>query len=130
MDGGMGVPASRLRQCRHGDSRRGDAHEMTTHLFPVMRFIHSLPLLAFILTVPALAADWPQFRGPESTAVAPDGQIPAKPKIDWTIPLPGRGLASPIIVDNKLFLTCASGPKQETLHLFCFDPATGGKIWE
>ncbi|MEP6670534.1 MAG: pyrrolo-quinoline quinone, partial [Chthoniobacter sp.] len=80
-----------------------------------MRFRSSFPLLAFILTASTLAADWPQFRGPDSTAVAPDGQIPAQPKIDWTVPLPGRGLASPIIVGQKLFITCASGPKQERL---------------
>ena len=103
---------------------------MTTRLSPAMRLVRSLSLLVFILAAPAFAADWPQFRGPDSAAVAPDGQIPAQPKIDWTVPLPGRGLASPIIVGNQLFLTCASGPKQETLHLFCLDPATGGKIWE
>ncbi|MEI9895987.1 MAG: PQQ-binding-like beta-propeller repeat protein [Chthoniobacter sp.] len=103
---------------------------MTAPFSPVMRLLSSFSLLAFLLTVPAWAADWPQFRGPDSTAVAPDAQIPAQPKIDWTVPLPGRGLASPIIVGNKLFLTCASGPKQERLHLFCLDAATGGQIWE
>jgi len=97
--------------------------------FP-MRLLHSFALLTILLVRPALAADWPQFRGPDSTAVAPDAQIPAQPKIEWTVPLPGRGLASPIIVGQKLFLTCASGPKQERLHLFCLDTTSGGKIWE
>ncbi|MDR3401519.1 MAG: PQQ-binding-like beta-propeller repeat protein [Chthoniobacter sp.] len=95
-----------------------------------MRFLPSLSLLAFFLTASAPAADWPQFRGPEGTAVAPDAQIPTQPKIDWTVPLPGRGLSSPIIVGNKLFVTCASGPKQERLHLFCLDAASGGQVWE
>lgn len=95
-----------------------------------MRIFSLLPLFALTLTATTFAADWPQFRGPDSTGVAPETQIPAQPKIDWSVDLPGRGLASPIIVGKKLFLTCASGPKQERLHLFCLDPESGGKIWE
>jgi outer membrane protein assembly factor BamB len=95
-----------------------------------MRLISLLPALALGFALPALAADWPQFRGPESTAVAPDAQIPAAPKIDWGVSLPGRGLSSPITVGKKVFVTCASGPEQERLHLFCLDTANGGTLWE
>jgi outer membrane protein assembly factor BamB len=83
----------------------------------------ALPLVAF-------AGDWPQFRGPDSTGVAADAQIPAKPKIDWGVALPGRGLASPIVIGEKVFITCSSGPKQERLHVICFNAADGAKIWE
>jgi len=103
---------------------------MTSQFSFAMRLSTSLSLLASFLTASAFAADWPQFRGPDSSAVAPDAQIPAQPKIDWTVPLPGRGLASPIVVGNKLFVTCASGPKQERLHLFCLDATSGSKVWE
>ena len=83
-----------------------------------------------MLTCPALASDWPQFRGPDSAGTAPGVTIPAKPKIDWTAPLPGRGLASPIVVGDKVFVTCSSGPQQERLHLICFNATDGAKIWE
>ena len=53
-----------------------------------------------------------------------------QPKVDWSAPLPGRGLSSPIVVGAKVFVTCASGPEQEQLHLFCFDAASGQKVWE
>lgn len=89
--------------------------------------------LSFALAASALtltAADWPQFRGPESTGIAPDAAIPTKPKIDWTAPLPGRGLSSPIIIGEKVFVTCSSGPSQERLHVFCFAAADGKKLWE
>lgn len=76
------------------------------------------------------AADWPQFRGPNSAATAREAKIPLQPKIDWTAELPGRGLASPIIVDGKVFVTASSGPKQERLHVLCFDAGTGARIWE
>ena len=89
----------------------------------------SLSLLAFAaLSITALAGDWPQFRGPDSTGTAADAIIPGKPKIDWSIPLPGRGLASPIVVGSKVFVTCSSGPKQERLHLICFSVADGRKL--
>lgn len=90
-------------------------------------------ILAFTLAAlpfTAAAADWPQFRGPDSTGTAADAVVPAKPKIDWTAPLPGRGLASPIIVGKKVFVTCSSGPKQERLHVFCFNYDDGSTLWE
>ena len=87
-----------------------------------------LTLLALSFT--CIAADWPQFRGPDSTGVAADAQIPATPKIDWTTPLPGRGLASPIVVGGKVFVTCSSGPTQERLHVICLNAADGAKVWE
>ncbi len=91
----------------------------------------SLSLFAFAaLSFTALAGDWPQFRGPDSTGTAPDAVIPAAPKIDWGIALPGRGLASPIVVGGKVFVTCSSGPKQERLHLICFSASDGSKLWE
>ena len=76
------------------------------------------------------AADWPQFRGPESAGTVADANIPAKPKIDWTAPLPGRGLASPIVIGGKVFVTCSSGPSQERLHVICFSTDDGKKLWE
>ena len=93
-----------------------------------MKCILALALAS--LPFPALASDWPQFRGPDSTGTAADATIPAKPKIDWTAPLPGRGLASPIIIGKKVFVTCSSGPRQERLHVFCFDFDDGAKVWE
>jgi outer membrane protein assembly factor BamB len=82
-----------------------------------------------LLALTALAGDWPQFRGPDSTGTAPGVTIPAQPKIDWSAPLSGRGLASPIVVGDKLFVTASSGPKQERLHLLCFRAADGAKVW-
>ncbi|MEQ1862840.1 MAG: PQQ-binding-like beta-propeller repeat protein [Chthoniobacteraceae bacterium] len=90
--------------------------------------VHALALAALSSTV--LASDWPQFRGPGSSATAADAKIPTQPKIDWSAKLPGRGLASPIVVGAKVFVTCSSGPKQERLHLICFDAASGARVWE
>ena len=89
-----------------------------------------LALALAALPFPLSAADWPQFRGPDSTATSSDATIPSKPRIDWTAALPGRGLASPIVVGKKVFVTCSSGPKQERLHVICFNFDDGVKLWE
>lgn len=95
-----------------------------------MRLPLSLFFFVLALVAPVQAEDWRQFRGPEGTGIAPDAQIPVQLKVDWSASLPGRGLSSPIVVGKKVFLTCASGPNQERLHLFCLDAGNGAKIWE
>jgi outer membrane protein assembly factor BamB len=90
--------------------------------------LHTLVLVALLCC--SSAADWPQFRGPNSTGVLANASIPAKLKIDWSASLPGRGLSSPIVIGSKVFVTCSSGPKQERLHVICFNYDDGKKIWE
>lgn len=94
-----------------------------------------LPALTFLAlgtSVSTLsAADWPQFRGPNATAISQEKTLPgAKPEIAWSTDLPGRGLSSPIVVGGKVFITCSSGPDQNNLHVFCFSAADGKKLWE
>lgn len=85
---------------------------------------------SFILHPSAFSSDWRQFRGPGGSGYAADAVIPSKPRIQWSADLPGRGLSSPIVVGDRVFVSCSSGPKQETLHVICFNSADGRKIWE
>lgn len=94
-----------------------------------MRLSHLILSLVTIASA-SVRADWPQFRGPDSTGVLANASIPAKLKIDWNAPLPGRGLSSPIVIGDKVFVTSSSGPKQERLHLLCFNYENGSKRWE
>jgi outer membrane protein assembly factor BamB len=87
-------------------------------------------LVLLVTAAAAVASDWLQFRGPDGAGVSPDAVIPQQPKIDWSAELPGRGLSTPIVVGEKVFLTCASGPQQDHLHLICFSAADGGRLWE
>ncbi|MBL9134968.1 MAG: PQQ-binding-like beta-propeller repeat protein [Verrucomicrobiales bacterium] len=79
-------------------------------------------------------ADWPHFRGADGSGAIPDAVLPTsldpKRNIAWEIPLPGRGLSSPIIVGDRVFVTCSSGPKQARLHVLCFRASDGVKLWE
>ena len=94
--------------------------------------IRSLSVL--LLITPVLRADWLQFRGPDASGVAPAGASPpvtlSERSIAWKVALPGRGLASPLIIGDRLFLTAASGPKQEALHLLCFSTVDGRQLWD
>ncbi len=81
-----------------------------------------------------LAADWPQFRGPHSNSVSSDVQPPVtwseSENVAWKVELPGRGPASPIVVGDRVVVTCSSGVNQDRLHVLCFDARTGKREWE
>jgi outer membrane protein assembly factor BamB len=86
-----------------------------------------------VVTVTAAFGDWRGFRGTESSAAATTS-APTKwsdtENIAWKIDLPGRGLSSPILVGDRVFLTASSGGRQDRLHVLSFDKATGEQIWE
>jgi outer membrane protein assembly factor BamB len=91
------------------------------------------------------AADWLGFRGPQGLATAPDKNLPvtwgAKENIAWKTELPGPGGSSPIVVGNKIFLTCYTGYGTEgkkggggemkalKRHLLCLDRGNGKILW-
>lgn len=97
--------------------------------------IRELLILAVTLTLtfPALAADWPQFKGPNATGVSPETNLPtewSKEKgIKWKAALPGRGVSSPVVAGNRVYVTCSSGTRDDRLHVLCFDATTGHSLW-
>ena len=81
----------------------------------------------------ASAADWLQFRGPGGTGISPEANLPVQldaKSVTWKINLPGRGLSSPVIVGDRVFVTAASGTESDRLHVICFRAADGSKVWE
>ena len=86
-----------------------------------------LSLLASIalfgLTCPLLAdegtgspsAQWPQWRGPDASGIAPQARPPVEwseaKNLRWKVKLPGKGTSTPIIWGDKIFLTTAM-PKE------------------
>ncbi len=100
---------------------------------PASRFALALTLALVALPGPASAGDWPQFRGPLGNGIAADVSVPDKIDVStlaWKAALPGRGLSSPIIVGERIFVTCSSGPRQDRLHVICFNAADGTRRWE
>lgn len=88
------------------------------------------PLILFAAACTSLLparADWLNFRGADGTA--PTGPGPGA-AVKWKAALPGRGLGSPVIVGDRVFLSASSGPLQRRLHVLCFSATTGEKLWE
>ena len=102
-----------------------------------------LLLLSVVSTV--AAGDWPRFRGPNGSGISPDeAAVPTEwsptENLKWKTPLPGAGVSSPIVVGDRVFVTCYSGygidrrdPGEiENLkrHLVCVDRESGDVRWE
>jgi outer membrane protein assembly factor BamB len=86
-------------------------------------------LLPLTLALTLSGADWPRFRGPNGTGIA-EGTLPA---IDaksalWKTAIPGRGISSPIIVGDKVFVQSATDDGSKRL-LLCLDAANGKTLW-
>lgn len=98
-----------------------------------IQMLSGITLLAG-LGVSAGAAEWPQFRGPNSASVSEEKDLPIKwtatENVRWKAELPGRGLSCPVIVGGRVYITACSGYEQDRLHVLCFDAATGKKLWE
>jgi outer membrane protein assembly factor BamB len=122
------------------------------------------PYILFILSVIALSnvsgqikpeRQWPGFRGYMSSGVLDNANLPDKfdlekmINIKWKVEIPGLGLSSPVIWDNKLFITSAISQadkkgfkpgiygdidpvKDSSVHewkVFCIDKNSGAIIW-
>ena len=91
----------------------------------------------------ANAEDWPRFRGAKgagvSTKAAPTAWSDSA-NLAWKSELPGPGASSPIIIGDKIFITCYSGYGNSVeepgdiedlqRHLVCIDMKTGDKVWQ
>jgi outer membrane protein assembly factor BamB len=75
---------------------------------------------------------WPVFRGPGGLGVCRFKNIPdswdgtSGENILWKTPIPLPGHNSPIVWDNRIFLTGATEEKQQ---VFCFEADSGGLLW-
>jgi outer membrane protein assembly factor BamB len=80
------------------------------------------------------AGDWTGFRGPLGNGVSDEVGLPvaldAKKHIAWRIDLPGRGLSSPLVVGNRVFVTASGGTRQDQLQIICLNAADGSVIWQ
>ena len=94
-------------------------------------------VLAFVsvlsLSQIASGEDWLQFRGNDHRGISLKSETPtnlSKNNIAWKIPLPGRGLSSPIVIGNRVFLTASSTTDQSRLHVICANKDNGEIEWE
>ncbi|HUQ94140.1 MAG TPA: PQQ-binding-like beta-propeller repeat protein [Bryobacteraceae bacterium] len=88
-----------------------------------------LPLVCLLTASAVFATDWLQFRGPNSSGVTNEKNLPVEfgpdKNVVWKTALP-PGHSSPVLTADRIFLT-AFGDKK--LMTFCLDRATGRILW-
>ncbi len=79
------------------------------------------------------AQDWTQFRGNGGLSANPNASVPAtfddEKNVAWKTELPAKGASGPIVVEDKVIITCSGGPNQEQLYTVCLNAKTGKKLW-
>jgi outer membrane protein assembly factor BamB len=105
--------------------------------------------------------NWPQWRGPASQGVSEEKNLPTEwsstKNVQWKTPIPGRGHSSPIVWENRIFLTTSiegavvpgakaiehmdegkpwrhpdslGGDRSHAFKVLCLDGDTGKVLWE
>src|SRR5262245_40960702 len=77
--------------------------------------MHSCLTLCFVLILAAAHVSpihtWPQFRGPTGDGTSRATKVPLiwseTNNLAWKVSLPGRGRSSPVLAENKIWLTTA-----------------------
>lgn len=107
------------------------------------RVLHTLVVLLVGLlgAAPLAAEDWTQFRGPSGSGVSPDTRTAVTwsdtENLTWKAPLPGPGSSSPIVLRDRVYVTCFTGASEASgnvdqleRHLLCLDRVTGKQVWD
>jgi outer membrane protein assembly factor BamB len=79
----------------------------------------------------AFAENWPQWRGPHLNGISGETNLPVRwshdENITWTLSLPSRSGATPIIWGEFIFLNVA---ETDNLYLWCVARKNGSLIWK
>jgi outer membrane protein assembly factor BamB len=95
-------------------------------------------VLAFLIALSverfSLAMDWPQFRGPSGDGVSQASNVPlhwsATDQVVWKQEVPGTGWSSPVLSQNKLYLTTAVDTSGAvSLRALCLNASDGHVHW-
>ena len=93
----------------------------------------SLASLVIVMSsLPALAVDWPAWRGPERTGVSRETGLLAEwpadgPKLVWQVKNIDDGYSTPAVVGNRLYLMSNQGMDNEFVQALSADD--GQQIW-
>ena len=105
--------------------------------FPGDRSLLTACLLIPLITAVAGAENWPRFRGENGEGQSDLKGLPtafSPGELEWNIDLPGFGHGSPVVWEDRLFVTSALGEDDQLRggvlrYLFCLDADTGREHW-
>ena len=98
------------------------------------RLFRFVLLAGFLAVLPsARAENWPEFRGPGRQGISGEKNLPIKwgksENIAWSSAVPGVSWSTPIVWDNRVFLTTATDEGQ-SCRVLALDAATGKTVWD
>jgi outer membrane protein assembly factor BamB len=97
-----------------------------------MKIVLSILILLVLFSISLFAEDWPQFRGPSGQGVSNEKNLPlhwdTNKDILWKTEAPGKGYSSPIVSDQKVYLTCTQD-SGVSCRILSFDLNTGEILW-
>jgi outer membrane protein assembly factor BamB len=107
-------------------------------LTPSRLLFYSVMVIGSLCAIPSLgptarADNWPGWRGPHGDGTSNERALPTAwsetENIAWKMPIPGVGHSSPIIWQDRIFLTtCIEGEQRRVL--LCLDRHNGSTLWE
>ena len=96
-------------------------------------FAVSLVFWALTWTLSAAAdPQWTRFRGPNGCGIGEPATIPAswsERDYRWKVELPGTGFSSPVVWNDRLYLTSTIEEKT-TLFVLCLKTSDGSLLWK
>lgn len=91
-------------------------------------------LTLVLATGESRSENWPGWRGPTADGVSREIDLPTAwsqaDNVEWKVEVPGIGHSSPIVWDDRVYVTSATGSGGETKWwVFCFDRNDGKLVW-
>jgi outer membrane protein assembly factor BamB len=95
----------------------------------------SLPVVfvSFAVTLPAAAANWPQYRGLQASGIEDSSALPTQWNIEtgenirWQTPIPGLAHASPIVWSDRVYVATAIGAGEPDLKVGLYGDIASAK---
>lgn len=88
---------------------------------------------ASLFAVTVSAANWPSWRGPDGDNISPESGFPTQwnkgKNIHWRVDLPDRGNSSPIVWNDRAFITQAIESNGRRT-VMCFRRSDGKLLWQ
>lgn len=86
-----------------------------------------------VISQPALAGNWPGWRGPTGYGLTTETNLPLKwsatENVRWKVKLPDAGNSTPVVWGDKVFLSQpVDAEKRRTI--LCLDRSTGKQLWQ
>src|SRR5437867_4661207 len=98
-----------------------------------MKNLLSGAMLALCISNSLRGENWPQWRGPSFNGSSTEKNLPTEfsktQNVKWSVGLPGKSAATPIIWDDHVFLS-STDDQSKVLRALCLDRKSGKALWD